>query len=73
MPAIFGGLSKWFFSLGMHLRTIIVSVVGAVFVWMVIAPIYETIVSHVELARWAWVIIGAIGVAILAKFGKQIL
>ena len=51
-------------------RGIILAILGAVFLWMLITPIYLFVLSLADFSVWIWMGIAVVGLLIIAKYHR---
>ena len=69
-------ISKWFFSLTLSIRTVIVGLIAMILLWAFVTPFYlefRDILQNQGISEWWIVVIAAAGLAIFATYGKNLL
>jgi len=68
------GFIKIVAALPIHIKAIIITIIGLTGLWMAITPIYLEVLSWSSaMPSWGWMIIGVVLILFAAKFGKAVL
>lgn len=68
------GIVKIVAALPIHIKAIIITCLILLSTWMIITPIYlEVLALNESIPVWGWVVVGAVMLLLVTKFGKAIL
>jgi len=68
------GLIRIIAALPVHIKAIIITIIGLTGLWMLITPVYLEILSwSTAMPPWGWMIVGVALIVFAAKFGKAVL